>query len=228
LEERVAGQLLIGCTTTAGKYVLPLVAAAFGQHHPNVRVTIEMCSCASVADPLLAQEIHVGISNTKVVHLDLECQPFFTDHMVLVVFADHPFVQRPSVQPIELLDQPFILREEGSSQAMCFVVQGLVRTLQAMREAGLLLWSVSFINPKMAELKNQLPPHMEHGHVVEDHCPTIPEGYVAVFVAPASRREAIEAQLPSLLSVGGGEPMDDEVVQHEWQERFHLMHVKSI
>jgi DNA-binding transcriptional LysR family regulator len=115
LKARVAGHLIIGCTTTAGKYVLPIMAAAFSQHHPNVEMTIEMCNCASVVDPLLARDICLGISSTKAVHRDMECQPFFTDQVVLVVPADHPFAQRSSVQPVELLDQPFILREERSS-----------------------------------------------------------------------------------------------------------------
>jgi len=106
--------------------------------------------------------------------------------------------------------------------------EGLVRTLRAIKEAGVPLWSVSFINPKMAELKNQLPPHMEHGHVVEEHRPTIPTEYVAIFAAPEARRAAIEAKLPALLSVGGGTPVSDEVVQHEWEERFNLMHVKRL
>jgi len=106
--------------------------------------------------------------------------------------------------------------------------EGLVRTLRAIKEAGVPLWSVSFINPKMAELKNQLPPHMEHGHVVEEHRPTIPTEYVAIFAAPESRRATIEAKLPALLQVGGGTPVSDEVVQHEWEERFNLMHVKRL
>lgn len=121
LEGQVVGHLVIGCTSTAGKYVLPLVAAAFSQYHPNVQVTIEMCNCASVVDPLLAREVHLGVSSTKIVHRDMECQPFFTDHVVLVVPADHPFAHHPPVRPIELLDQPFILREEGSST--CRMVQ---------------------------------------------------------------------------------------------------------
>jgi DNA-binding transcriptional LysR family regulator len=115
LEERVVGQLVIGCTTTAGKYVLPFVSAAFRQQHPNVQVTIDMCNCDSVTDPLLAREVHIGVSNTKIVHRDMECQPFFTDHVILVVPADHPFTHRSSVRPVELLDQPFILREQDSS-----------------------------------------------------------------------------------------------------------------
>jgi DNA-binding transcriptional LysR family regulator len=122
LEEQVVGHLVIGCTTTAGKYMLPLVAAAFSQHHPNVQVTIEMCNCASIVNPLLAREVHLGISSTKIVHRDMECQPFFTDHVVLVAPVDHPFADRSSVSPVELLGQPFILREEGSST--CRIVQG--------------------------------------------------------------------------------------------------------
>ena len=115
------GHLVIGCAATAGKYVLPLVAAAFSQHYPNVQVTIEVCNRASVVDPLLAQEIHLAISNTKIVHQDMECQPFFTDQVVLVAPADHPFAHRAPVRPVELLDQPFILQEQDSST--CRIVQ---------------------------------------------------------------------------------------------------------
>ena len=119
--------------------------------------------------------------------------------------------------------------EEEALWGACFsTAEGLVRTLKALPKTELPLWSVNFINPKMAELKNQLPPHIEHGHAVEEHRPTIPDGYVAIFVAPASRGDEIEAQLPALLSVGGGELLDGEVTQHEWQERFNLMHVKRL
>lgn len=121
LEERVAGHLVIGCTTTAGKYVLPLVAAAFSQHYPNVQVTIEMCNRSSVVEPLLAQEIHLAISNTKIIRQDTECQPFFTDQVILVAPAGHPFARRAAVRPAELLGQPFILEEQDSST--CRMVQ---------------------------------------------------------------------------------------------------------
>jgi Fe-S oxidoreductase/FAD/FMN-containing dehydrogenase len=100
----------------------------------------------------------------------------------------------------------------------------LARGMQAIRGANLPLWSVSFINPQMATIRNNLPPHMEHGHVVEVHRPPLPEVYVALFVAPASRREAIETQLPALIQSVGGELLDDRIAQHEWDERYNLMH----
>lgn len=113
LEEQVAGHIVIGCTTTAGKYALPFLAAAFSQSYPNVRVTIDMCDCDSIDQSLLSREVHLGISNTKIIHRELECRFFFADRVILVVPADHPFATRSSVQPAELLHQPFILREEG-------------------------------------------------------------------------------------------------------------------
>ena len=105
---------------------------------------------------------------------------------------------------------------------------GLARAVKAVRQAGLPLWSVSLINPRMAELKNQLPPHLEHGHVVDEHRPTVPRGYVALFVAPESRRAAISPDLPALVREAGGEMVDDEAAQHEWKERFNLMAVKRL
>ncbi|MFN2226498.1 MAG: FAD-binding and (Fe-S)-binding domain-containing protein, partial [Anaerolineae bacterium] len=106
--------------------------------------------------------------------------------------------------------------------------QGLVRVLNAVRQAELPLWSISFVNPKMAELKNQLPPHMEHGHPVDNHRPAMPQGYVAIFVAPESRQETVEEAISSLVADAGGELIDGEVAQHEWDERFNLMHVKRL
>lgn len=104
----------------------------------------------------------------------------------------------------------------------------LARALNAIRQAGLPLWSASFVNPKMAELKNQLPPHMEHGHPVETHRPTMPQGYVAILVAPESRQASVEEQISSLVAGAGGELIDGEVARHEWDARFDLMHVKRL
>jgi Fe-S oxidoreductase/FAD/FMN-containing dehydrogenase len=104
----------------------------------------------------------------------------------------------------------------------------LAVALKAMRQAELPLWSVSFINPRMAELKNQLPPHLEHGHPVHEHRPEVPVAYVAVLVAPESRRAEMDTHLPSLVADAGGQVVDLELAQHEWEERFDLMHVKRL
>ncbi|MGD9375202.1 MAG: FAD-binding oxidoreductase, partial [Anaerolineae bacterium] len=104
----------------------------------------------------------------------------------------------------------------------------LAQALKAVRQAGLPLWSVSFINPTMADIRNNLPPHMEHGHVVEEHRPVLPQAYIAVFVASQSQQRAIDDQLPALVQAAGGTLADPEIVDHEWENRFNLMHGKRL
>ncbi len=115
LDDEITGHIIIGCSTTAGKYALPLLAAAFNKEYPNVQVTIEMCHGGSPVEPLLAREVHVGVSDMKIVHRDLECQPFFTDHVILIAPESHPLAERLSIQPNDLLNHSFILREKGCS-----------------------------------------------------------------------------------------------------------------
>jgi Fe-S oxidoreductase/FAD/FMN-containing dehydrogenase len=105
---------------------------------------------------------------------------------------------------------------------------GLEQALKAIREANLPFWSISFINPTMADIKNNLPPHTEHGHVVEEPHLHVPEGYVAVLVAPESRRAAIEERLLALVSAAGGQMVDPDIVHEEWEDRFNLMHGKRL
>jgi Fe-S oxidoreductase/FAD/FMN-containing dehydrogenase len=130
------------------------------------------------------------------------------------------------ITELTILVRPF--EEEAIWGAHFATAEGITRAVNAAREASLPLWSVSFINPKMGELKNQIPPLMEHGHVVESHRPVLPEGYVAIFVAPESRREAIETPLTSIVIGAGGKLVDDEVAHLEWEERYDLMHVKRL
>jgi Fe-S oxidoreductase len=56
----------------------------------------------------------------------------------------------------------------------------------------------------------------------------IPMAYVAVFVAPESRRKAIEADLSALIHAAGGMLVGDDLVAHEWDNRFNLMHGKRL
>jgi Fe-S oxidoreductase/FAD/FMN-containing dehydrogenase len=104
----------------------------------------------------------------------------------------------------------------------------LVDALRAVVDEKLPLWSVSFINPTMARLKNMAPPKMEHGHPVEEHRPEIPEAYVAIFVYPASRAAETTPALERIIAHSGGERLPDELAQHEWEERFNIMKVKRL
>ena len=104
----------------------------------------------------------------------------------------------------------------------------MAAALQEVVSEGLPLWSVTFINPAMARLKNLLPPKLEHGHPVEEHRPELPEGYLAIFVFPESRAGGVREKLERIVARNGGRLLSDTLAAHEWEERFSIMHVKRL
>jgi DNA-binding transcriptional LysR family regulator len=114
LQEDIAGELRISCSTTAGKYILPQMAARFCQRYPAIKVRILACGPEHAALNLLEGEAHIGVVSTEVNDPSLESQRFFKDKITLIVPANHRWASRSSIEPAELLGEPIILREETS------------------------------------------------------------------------------------------------------------------
>jgi DNA-binding transcriptional LysR family regulator len=120
LQEHVIGDVRIACSTTSGKYVLPLLAARFRRRHPGVKVTILVCTSEGVLPRLQSGEANLGVMSREAGGAELERQEFFTDHIVLVVPAGHAWAGLPSIEATQLIEAPFIIREPsaGTRQVM--------------------------------------------------------------------------------------------------------------
>ena len=114
LDENVAGHIRIACSTTTGKYMLPLFAARFRVRHPNVQVSVLACTQENVIPRLLQQDADLGVVSFDACGGTCECQEFFTDHIVLIASKEHPWASGKRIDLSELLEVPFILREETS------------------------------------------------------------------------------------------------------------------
>jgi Fe-S oxidoreductase/FAD/FMN-containing dehydrogenase len=104
----------------------------------------------------------------------------------------------------------------------------LAQALRALVDQDLPLWSVSFINPQMAEMKNRRPRRQKHGEPVHEHRPKLPETYLAIFVFPTSRAAEMEEALKGIVDDSGGTLTESDLAAHEWDERFSIMHVKRL
>ncbi len=108
----------------------------------------------------------------------------------------------------------------------CPEAHSLQHMLEGFMAADLPIWSMHFINPKMAQMKN-LSPLLEHqGHPVEKRV-LLPETTSehrlrkkdAEFV-----RESIAARMSSAQCKA--ELLSEEIAEHEWKQRFRIMTVK--
>jgi DNA-binding transcriptional LysR family regulator len=114
LKEGIAGNLQIACSTTAGKYVLPQLAARFSLRHPNIRTKLLRCTPGSIVPNLLEKEANLGVVSYELPSKEIEIQEFFQDRIVFIIPKNHPFVSRSSIQPEELLGEPVMMRESTS------------------------------------------------------------------------------------------------------------------
>jgi len=115
LQQEIAGHLRIACSTTAGKYILPRLAARFCHRFPGMRVSILACTPQHVVPQLLEGEANIAVvSSYDLCGNDQECQVFFNDMITLIVPSGHPWALRGSIEPADLLDEQLIIREVTS------------------------------------------------------------------------------------------------------------------
>jgi DNA-binding transcriptional LysR family regulator len=114
LQDGVVGELRIACSTTAGKYILPQLAARFCQRYPGIRVSIMRCAPASATELLVGNEANLGVVSFEVRDESFEYQAFFDDVISLVVPREHPWALRRAIEPEELIHEPMIIREPNS------------------------------------------------------------------------------------------------------------------
>ena len=107
----------------------------------------------------------------------------------------------------------------------CIRAGDLQKFISAVLESDLPVWSIMFINPNMAEMRNKapVPEHGEGAHKV-----TLPDAYIAVVTYRARDTESVRVPLSELAAAAGAETLDDHLVMHEWDNSFKIMLVKRL
>jgi DNA-binding transcriptional LysR family regulator len=114
LQGTVVGDMTIGCSTTSGKYLLPGLIARFRKRYPQLRINVSINNRDTVSKRLLSGDIPLGVTSKIIEHSDIEYLDFYTDEVILIVPAGHPWGKFRRIYTDDLLDAPLILREENA------------------------------------------------------------------------------------------------------------------
>ncbi len=110
---QIAGKLMIACSTTPGKYILPVILADFMRLHPLVEVSCQVMNRQYALEMLEQEKVHFAFSSSiDELGPNFEFRKFFSDPIRLVVPLDHPWAERGEIRLEDLLDERFVLREE--------------------------------------------------------------------------------------------------------------------
>jgi len=115
LKGAIFGHLIVACSTTPGKYILPNLLAQFHRKYPLVRVTCQVFPQLEALRSLEAGDVHFALFSLENSGLtDLDVLSFISDPIILIAPLNHPWARRKEIKVDELMDGDFIMRESTS------------------------------------------------------------------------------------------------------------------
>jgi len=107
------GQLRLAVITTA-KYFIPRLLGPFCQLYPGIEISLKVTNHENILERLTSNLDDLYIMSQLPEHLDISCQPFMENPMVVVAPSNHPLVGEKDIPIKRLAEEPFIMREPGS------------------------------------------------------------------------------------------------------------------
>lgn len=114
-----SGVVRIGASVTIASCVLPKLVS-HAQKATQVSLEITEDNTSKIEQLILLDKLDVGLVEGEIVSSDLICRAFAEDQLVLICGKGHPFANRNTVEPHELENENFIIREIGSGTRKTF------------------------------------------------------------------------------------------------------------
>jgi len=110
----ISGALTIGASTTIAEYMLPALLGDFKDRYPDVTIHLKVSNTDGIVSMVENNTIDLGVVEAPVGNKNLVVEPCRDDHLVAIVPPGHALSKRALIRFHELLEFPFICREEGS------------------------------------------------------------------------------------------------------------------
>jgi len=119
------------------------------------------------------------------------------------------------------------LEDEAVTAIACADAHDLQALIDSIIAADLPIWSMVYINPRMAEMKNRSPLREHNGHPVEERV-LLPAAYILTLAYRVADKPQVLENLSELIKPCQAEVLSDRIAEHEWEHRFQLMIVKRL
>ena len=110
----VQGPLIVGASTTIGEYFIPGVIGSYQACFPHVKVRLNVANTNGIIQMVENNQIDIGIVEGPVNNKNLITDVIWNDELVVVCSVNHKLAINKRIGIGELIQYPFICREEGS------------------------------------------------------------------------------------------------------------------
>ena len=110
----VSGALTMGASTTIAEYMLPALLRGFTVEFPDINLRLKVSNTEGIVSMVENSMIDLGVVEGPVANKNLLVEVCRVDQLVVVVPPGHEVADRESISLEEVMNYPFICREEGS------------------------------------------------------------------------------------------------------------------
>jgi DNA-binding transcriptional LysR family regulator len=108
------GTLKIGASTTIAQYILPKILAQFASQHKGIEIILINNNTEEIENLLIQKKIDVGFIEGVSGKPQLKYAEIGKDELVCTVSTDHPLAEKNSCTIEDILQFPWVFREQGS------------------------------------------------------------------------------------------------------------------
>lgn len=120
-------KLRIGATITVGTCVISEIIKRLKRKHPSIRTEVVVANTRILEDKLLRSELDIALVEGRIEKPDIITEKAMDDQMVVICSRDHEFYGKKEIRIRDLVNQPVILREQGSGTRAQLEAEALAR-----------------------------------------------------------------------------------------------------
>lgn len=129
----ISGTLVIGASTTVAEYMLPALLGDFKQQNPEVKMRLQVSNTDGIVSMVENNTIDLGVVEGPVNNKHLQVEVCRKDQLVAIVSPNHELSGRKKVSLEDVMNYPFVCREEGSGTRE--VISGSLKAAGLDRQA---------------------------------------------------------------------------------------------
>lgn len=114
IEDKIHGDLSMGCSFTIGEYILPVYLKKFKDMYPLIQMSVDISNSNTIVTSLKDQLIDVGLIETLIDDPQIMIEPFLADELILIAAPNYFSNNEIKISMDQLKQTPLIVREKGS------------------------------------------------------------------------------------------------------------------
>ncbi len=110
----ISGILMLGASMSVAEYMLPSLLGDFKKQFPDVNIRLKVTNTDGIVSMIEENEIDLAVVEAPVGNKNLVVELCKADQLVVVVPPGHELSGQDKVAAAQLMEYPYIRREEGS------------------------------------------------------------------------------------------------------------------